>query len=187
MDNQGIGQQQGYEQWQMNYGQSQQPMAPKKQVNKKAIIVFATILVVAILALIFVPKLINTKDPFARIRLGCSSKTIMRQFDIDKEDVHNKDLLIADLEGFDVKGEAWFYFGDDKLEVVYWFVEMMDFDDWYAYREFKPAVLDYYTKKYGEPIVSQLENDETAYTWFYDETGMVALQDRGTMFVLIYR
>lgn len=167
------------------YGQSQQSMNSKKP-NKKAIIIFAAMLVVAVLALIFVPKLINTKDPFARIKLGCSSSRIMRQFDIDKEDVHNKDMLIADLEGFDVKGEAWFYFSDDQLKDVFWYVEMMDFDDWYAYREFKPEVLEYYSEKYGEPIENK-EEDYIVYTWFYDDTGMIALHDRGSMYVMIYR
>ncbi len=174
--------QQGYGQPQMNYGQPQMPAGPKKPVNKKAIIIAAAVLVVAILAIILVPKLFkdSSKTPFDDIEIGMSYKEVSKK--IDMETGYGAEYAYG-IEGFGVTGELQIIFdSDEKLDHVNWYVDEDDCDSSKQYEAAIEAIKDYYTDEYGKPEV-----DEDEYSWELSNDLEYELEINDYGFILRYR
>ncbi len=181
----------GYGQPQQMYGQPQQmygqPQAsPKKPINKKAVAIVASVLVVAILAIIFIPKLFknNSKTPFDGIKVGMTMSEVSKALDIEPE--FDEDTWYKrDVEAFGAVGRLQIVFDyDDVLDRVNWYVDEEDCKSSKAYNNAITEIKDYYTDKYGKP---EYEKEDNEYTWEASLGIEYELEINEDDFVLRYR
>ena len=158
------GQPQQHQQYQQPYGQPQMQVGPKKPVNKKAIAIVASVLVVAILAIVLVPKLFKDKQktPFDGLKMGMSMQEVAVALDIEPE-FDESTWYKRDVEAFGAVGRLQIIFNyDDEFDHVNWYVDREDCSSSKAYDKAIEEIKDYYTDKYGEP---EYDPEENEYNW----------------------
>ncbi len=169
MGQSGYGQQPQYGGYQNNYAGPNNGMTPGMKVNPKVLAIVAAIIVVAILAIVFVPKLFaggKDKDPFHGLELGMDRKEVCKELGI--KDNSDDEYLYADVDAFGVPGRLQMVFDDDELDRCNWYVDDYDCDSEKEFEKAAENIEKTYTKKYGKPD-KDTDGDETKYVWEDDD------------------